>query len=357
MANKEFYSILGVAQDASEDEIRKAYKKAALKHHPDKNPGNPDAEKMFKRVAEAYDVLSDKDKRRIYDLYGEEGLKGGVGMAGGAGGAGMPHGVDPFDLFSRFFSADDMEGFGKGFSNGNVRVFRTSTGPGQAMHFSFGGMGDEMDMDDDNPFAHFFQSGPRRSSQTRVGVGSRVIIEGLKSTPQLNGATGTILGQDPSTGRFQVQVNGSTVSVKPENLRTIPSQSQTQAQAHPFASRARRHTPSGQRNHSKSSITIRVINSPTEALNNQLGEVQSFDPTSQMYLVKVEGHSGLVALSPENVSLFPETPARLVGLVNAAQYNDSNVIVGAFDEASGRYQVTCPNGHHIRVRPENIRIA
>lgn len=72
---KDYYKILGIAKTAAEDEIKKAYRKMALKFHPDKNK-EPGAEEKFKEIAEAYEVLSDKKKRDVYDKYGEEGLKG-----------------------------------------------------------------------------------------------------------------------------------------------------------------------------------------------------------------------------------------------------------------------------------------
>lgn len=77
---KDYYEILGVARDATPDEIKRAYRQSALKYHPDRNQGNPEAEEMFKECSEAYDVLSDAEKRRIFDSYGYDGLhRGGYG--------------------------------------------------------------------------------------------------------------------------------------------------------------------------------------------------------------------------------------------------------------------------------------
>jgi molecular chaperone DnaJ len=74
-ATKDYYAILGVTKDASDEEVKKAYRKLALKYHPDKNPGNPEAERKFKEAAEAYEVLSDKEKRKAYDTRGSEALR------------------------------------------------------------------------------------------------------------------------------------------------------------------------------------------------------------------------------------------------------------------------------------------
>jgi molecular chaperone DnaJ len=103
---RDYYEVLSVERAASADEIRKAYKREALKHHPDRNPGDAAAEAKFRACNEAYQVLSDDDKRRIYDQYGHAGLEGSGGFGGGAS--------DVFshmqDLFAEMFSG----GFGGG---------------------------------------------------------------------------------------------------------------------------------------------------------------------------------------------------------------------------------------------------
>lgn len=82
----DYYKILGISKDASQEEIKKAYRKNAIKYHPDKNAGDSAAEKKFKEISEAYEVLSDEKKRQIYDQYGADAVNAGAGMGGGTGG-------------------------------------------------------------------------------------------------------------------------------------------------------------------------------------------------------------------------------------------------------------------------------
>src|SRR5262249_44562712 len=77
MASQDLYKALGVKRDASADEIKRAYRKLARRHHPDVNPGNKEAEERFKEISHAYDVLSDPEKRKLYDEFGSEGLQAG----------------------------------------------------------------------------------------------------------------------------------------------------------------------------------------------------------------------------------------------------------------------------------------
>lgn len=159
MAGKrDYYEVLGVEKTATADEIKKAYRKKAMQYHPDRNPGDKDAEEKFKEAAEAYDVLSDANKRARYDQFGHEGM-GGMGGFGGAGGFSME------DIFSRF--GDIFSGFTGGGSFGGFGSFGSA----------FGGFGSSA-----------------RGRRTRVGSDIRIrvrlsleeIAHGVRKTIKIN---------------------------------------------------------------------------------------------------------------------------------------------------------------------------
>jgi len=117
MASKrDYYEILGVSKSASEDEIKKAYRKMAVKYHPDKNPDNKEAEDKFKEAAEAYEVLSNSQKKAQYDRFGHAGMGGAAG--GGFGGAGGMNMEDIFSQFGDIFGGGDESPFGSFFNQG-----------------------------------------------------------------------------------------------------------------------------------------------------------------------------------------------------------------------------------------------
>ena len=112
MSQLDYYEVLGIAREASEEEIKKAYRSLAMQYHPDRNPDNPEAEQKFKEAAEAYEILRDKEKREMYDRYGH------AGVSGAAGGHHFGNNEDIFSHFSDIFS--DLFGFsGMGASSAN----------------------------------------------------------------------------------------------------------------------------------------------------------------------------------------------------------------------------------------------
>lgn len=133
---KDYYQVLEISKEASEEEIKKAYRKKALKYHPDRNPGDSGAASKFKEVSEAYEVLSDTKKRQIYDQYGEEGVRGSMGGGGGpAGGfSSMEEALRTFmgafgsgneSMFDSFFGGGFSSQGGEDFSGASKRVLIT----------------------------------------------------------------------------------------------------------------------------------------------------------------------------------------------------------------------------------------
>src|SRR4026207_520960 len=115
MAKRDYYEILGGGRDAPATGVKKAHRRLARKHHPDRNPGNPESEAHFKEAKEAYEALSDKDKRAAYDRFGHAGVQGGPG--GGVFGGGA-------DAFSDIFGDVFGDIFGGGRRGGRSQVFR-----------------------------------------------------------------------------------------------------------------------------------------------------------------------------------------------------------------------------------------
>src|SRR5271170_4619356 len=118
---RDFYEILGVQKNAGADELKKAYRKLAMQHHPDRNPGDKKAEEKFKELSHAYDILSDEQKRAAYDRFGHEAFQGGGGGSGfhpGAGGEGFDFSSSFADIFEDLFGQRRQGGGGNTASRG-----------------------------------------------------------------------------------------------------------------------------------------------------------------------------------------------------------------------------------------------
>ena len=207
---KDYYKILGIQKGASDEELKKAYRKMALKYHPDKNK-SAGAEEKFKEIAEAYDVLSDPNKREIYDKYGEEGLKRGGGSQNDGGTSYTFHG-DPHETFRMFFQGENpFEMFGN--LGGSGFTFRTG-----------------MDVDDDGHhgmFSNFFPMGggvhrsysqgaadSHKKQDPTITYNVMVSLEEVyKGTTKKMKITKKVLNPDRRTTRTEDKV--ITIDVKP----------------------------------------------------------------------------------------------------------------------------------------------
>jgi molecular chaperone DnaJ len=181
MAKRDYYEILGISKGASADEIKKAYRKMALKHHPDKNPNDKSAEDKFKEAAEAYEILSDSNKKARYDQYGHAGLGGASGGGGGFGGMNMD------DIFSQFGDVFGGGSFGGSFGGGGSRSSRQRVFKGSNLRIKV-----KLEL-------HEILKGVSK----KVKVNKLVNAEGVsfktcvqcKGTGQITRITNTILGQ------------------------------------------------------------------------------------------------------------------------------------------------------------------
>ena len=131
MEKRDYYEVLGVEKNATADEIKKAYRKKAIQYHPDRNPGDKEAEEKFKEAAEAYDVLSNPDKRARYDQFGHAGMSGAAGNGGPFGGFGGGMSMDDiFSMFGDIFGGHGgfggFSGFGGGGGGAQQRRYRGS---------------------------------------------------------------------------------------------------------------------------------------------------------------------------------------------------------------------------------------
>ncbi|KAH7008445.1 hypothetical protein EDB80DRAFT_892872 [Ilyonectria destructans] len=180
------YDILNVKPDATQDEIKKGYRKAALKWHPDKNKDNPDAAEKFKEAAQAYEILSDPEKRKTYDQYGLEFLLRGGGppppdSAGGNPFGGMPGGYNSFNF--------------EGGDGGGARTFHFSTGGGGPNGFNFNNPEDIFSSfmrsqggDEEIPgmFSSYASGGPRGSRSSRMRSSGMGEPRNRDSTPEIS---------------------------------------------------------------------------------------------------------------------------------------------------------------------------
>jgi molecular chaperone DnaJ len=168
MASKrDYYEVLGVSRDASPEEVKKAYRKLAVQFHPDKNPGDHEAEEKFKELGEAYQALSDADKRAAYDRYGHAAF---AGPGGGGGGGGQ---VDPMDLFSQMFGGAFGGGFEEFFGGG--RRQRSSKQRGSDLRYDLEISLEEAARGSDKELEieHFGACGTCSSTGSKSGGGTR----------------------------------------------------------------------------------------------------------------------------------------------------------------------------------------
>jgi len=349
----DYYQRLGVSRTATATDIKKGYRKQAIKHHPDKHATSPaaqkeEAEKKFKELAEAYEVLSSPEKRDVYDTHGEAGLKSQTdqpssgnsfpqrgasqGMDGMGGTGGMPGGMRfsfhggggggsmsdarAAEVFAAFFSNGDP--FGDSDENG-VEA-RQSGLPGGLADLLGRGMGGGMRP---SRFPGAGVPSGRRREVTQCDVlvnGSCVLLEGLESAA-LNGQQGTIESYDALKERYTVRLtSGQLVAVRSGAVRQVVS----------------------------NPAVLGLIHKPQ--LNGRTGTSATYDRSSKRYRVEgLTGKGGAVSLKAENLQLPAKTRVTIDGVTSRPQLNGKVGEIVEVDSSAGRYLIKLRD-EHLRVR-------
>jgi curved DNA-binding protein CbpA len=335
----------------ADNEIKKAYRKLAIKYHPDKNVDDPSATPKFQKVSEAFGVLSDATKRKEYDLYGKDGGVrhsgeddgpasrggGGGGMPQGFGGSGMPPGggfsfggmpSSSQRQFSGGMQMDEAEQmfnmfFGGGGMGGGMG------GPSMSMGqrgSPFGAMGGG------SPFGNIAPQAPPKPPPTSwdaIPNGTYVTLKNL-STSKLNGERGQVQGFDPSKQRVIVQLedgDGGTMAVKRENI--------------------------------VQHLTVVVMGVQMKpSLNGKSGTI--VDSTESVsgevrYMVYLTSEKTTVSLKAENLR-FPTGSCLQIVKTSQQNINGKWGRVTSFDSKDGRYDLRVDEGRTLRIKGENIRI-
>lgn len=319
----DYYKVLGLSKSASDSEIKKAYRKLAIKYHPDKNPDNREkAEEQFKKVSEAYQVLSDSEKRQKYDQFGKAGLDGGGGgnpFGGGGGGF-----ADPNDIFAAFFGGQDpfQSMFGGGGGMGGMGGF-----PG-GIRFEMGGqpgMGGFQSMGG-HPGMRRQQQNPHRVNAFNViPAKTQVIVKNLTGASQWNGCNGEVDGYDRQKERYHIKLEaGECISLKAKNIVQIVN-------------------------------NCRLINIESKPeWNRKACKVIDYNASKDRYHVKFrEGQ--VASLSCENVVLPKDTRVCVTGLKNDGALNGKWGKIFEVDAANAKYVVQVGTQKHIKLKFGNVR--
>jgi curved DNA-binding protein CbpA len=334
----DYYTVLGVPRQATEGDIAKAYRKLALKYHPDRNAGNSEAEENFKRVTEAYEVLKDKSKREHYDRFGKEVRGGGASSSTEAGtsSAGTNFTFQQADeIFRQFFGGKDP--FSATQSNGpqGARVF-SGLGSFPNGMFSFGEIGGGF-----GEMGGFGGSGgrftrrrratapkSRREAHGAVSEGAVVRIHGLTNIKHVhhNGSVGTVIAYDEAeSGRVVVRLNdkGEVLALKPQNTQLL--------------------LPC-------------IVSGLTNAarLNGQRAFIRGAAGNGR-YVVTVPAVGvDQIAVKLQNLVLANDTPITIEGLQPPSRHNGKTGVV--VDADGSRYTIQTGDGLMLRVKPEHLRV-
>lgn len=348
LKSEDYYQILGVLRNADDVTLKKAYRKLAVKWHPDKNPDNQEATTNFQNISEAYACLSDAKKRKLYDQYGKQGADAADQMPSGGGfpgfgGSGMHHmsAEDAQKMFSSMFGGSDPFGsmmFSSGGNGTTTQVFSMSTGgggPEGIMNMMMGDLPGGMSISmGGTPFSSF---GRRQKNSRKVSRGTNngkqyniippgtvVSMKGLLNKPERNGDMGAIQHFDYQSQRYIVKFEDTeeTMSVKAKNLLQ---------HAH-----------------------IRIYGLSYDTFNGKTATIITWIPSKERYNVHVTALKKFVSLKPGNVILNKGTVAMVTGLVSKPELNGKFGTIMEWLREKERYDVRLSESQVVRVKIENM---
>jgi len=323
------YEVLGLNSSSSSTEVKKAYRKLAVRYHPDKNPGDKAAEEKFKEVSEAYEVLSDDAKRQQYDQFGSGGSGGFPGGMGGMGGGGFQFhssggGQDPREVFKMFFGEQGEDPFSVLFGN-------SAGGGGGGM---FGGMGGDPFFSQfggggGDPFASMMggsfgrrQQQPPANKPGLLKNGTAVFVHSLNGARQHNGKIGKISGYDEQKDRYNVDLGGNYVALKVDNIQQLIK-----------------------------NVEIVGIESRPE-YNGKRGSIVSYKDGRMV--VQINGGAAMALMSSKLI--VPDKTRVVLHGLSQEKFNGSKATVLNYDRAADRYLVETSTNQRIKVKRANCKL-
>lgn len=272
-----YYQILGLDKNADENQIKKAYKKLAIKYHPDKNPNNKEAEEKFKIICEAYSVLSDKDKKEQYDTFGKQGINSNFRCHTE---------VNPNEIFNMFFRSDPFNDF-------------------------------------ESPvFSNISNSRFRKCNENKIDIisnGTKVLIKDLINSKELNNCVGIVKGYDISKKKYLITTCNKDIFIKDDNFIQLLNVTVYNLKSNSFLNGMRTNVidyVNGRYvidlNRKRYSLTsenlivdknskVKIINlKSNKSINGKWGLVLNFDRVSSRYVIKIS-NSLILKIKLENI--------------------------------------------------------
>jgi len=305
----DYYEILNVNRNANNQEIKKSFKKLAMKWHPDKNPDNKEeAEKKFKKVNEAYSILSDNNSKSQYDSFGKAGLNNG-------GGYNFSH-ADAQDIFSTFFGrTDPFNGFHEAppFNT----FFRCNHSCGNSRF-------------ETHRTHRVFNSGcssfnGNENGEDKIKSGTTIIIKNLKTHMEKNGKMGKIINYHIPTNRYNVflEESGEKIALKFGNIQQI--------------------------------VDIIIINlKGNKELNGKRGKIIGYDSAINRYRVVIDDKA--VDIKNENIIIETEACVKIYNIEHTKKYNGMYGKIMSYDNHSNRYMIKLKGNKILKLKPENIQL-